>query len=557
VLTGLVLLIACTNVASMLLARAIERRREVATRLAIGASRARILMQLLVEGLTLALMAGAVSVPVAQGLVALLSSFQPSIPIPLALQLRVDPRVMGFAFAISALAAVLFALLPALQATRFDVASALHGATATADRRRAWLRQGMVAAQVAMALLLLVAAGLFLRSLQAAASVDAGLNVENVDTLQIDTRIAGYRTSSDGNRVIEALVERFRLDPRRHGGRRLANGAADGRASRARGIAGAGLRGTRRQRSCRGRLGHRHAGVLRRAAGSRDPRAAFSDRDREGAPFVAIVNETMASQLWPGRDPIGQKLFQETGRDASKPRELEIVGVAHDGKYAYITDPKHNFIYVPAAQQFTSEITFYVRRSTDASRITEMRQAVVGFDPMLPVIHTQTMKDATAIGLLPQRLAAWIAASVGSIGLLLAALGLYGLTAFSVAQRTREIALRMALGASREAVLSLVLRQSGRLAIAGTAIGFALARRTRHARAESARRRGVGRSGRVRCRDAHALGRYSWPRPGSPPAGPRASIRCERSGRNDPSTRCRSLAVGPFVAIVRPGRVRT
>ena len=130
---------------------------------------------------------------------------------------------------------------------------------------------------------------------------------------------------------------------------------------------------------------------------------------------------------------------------------------------------------MPAAQQFTSEITFYVRRSTDASRITEMRQAVVGFDPMLPVIHTQTLKEATAIGLLPQRLAAWIAASVGSIGLLLAALGLYGLTAFSVAQRTREIALRMALGASREAVLSLVLRQSGRLAIVGTAVGFALA----------------------------------------------------------------------------------
>jgi putative ABC transport system permease protein len=476
VLTGLVLLIACTNVASMLLARALERRREVATRLAIGASRGRIVTQLLIEGLTLAIIAGAISVPVAQGLTALLSSFQPSIPIPLALHLQVDPRVMGFAFALSALAAVLFALLPALQATRFDVAPALHGASATADKRRAWLRQGMVAAQVAMALLLLVAAGLFLRSLQEAATVDAGFAVENVDTLQIDTRIAGYRTPADANRVVDALAERFRRIP----------GVTAVGASRMVPLMGGrlGLGGLRAPGYTGGPDGSDRIDAdwdivtpgffdalqLRLIRGR-----PFSDGDREGAPYVAIVNETMAGRLWPGRDPVGQKLLQQTGREASDQRGLEIVGVAHDAKYAYITDQERNFIYVPAAQQGATEMTFYLRRSTSSSRIAEMRQAVVGFDPMLPVIHTQTLKEATAIALLPQRIAAWIAASVGSIGLLLAALGLYGLTAFSVAQRTREIALRMALGASRKAVLSLVLRQSGRLAIVGTAAGFALA----------------------------------------------------------------------------------
>jgi predicted permease len=474
-LTGLVLLIACSNVAAMLLARALERRREVATRLALGASRGRIVAQLLLEGLTLAALAGVVSVPLAQALVALLSSFQPSIPIPLALELHIDPRVMGFAFVLSGLAAVLFALLPALQATRFDVAPALHGSTATADRRRAWLRQGLVASQVAMALLLLVAAGLFLRSLQEAATVDAGFNVENVDTLQIDTRIGGYRTSVDGNRVIEALTGRFRLVP----------GVTAVGASRMVPLMGGrlGLGGLRApgyvgpDGSDRVEAdwdvvspGYFEALQVRLTRGR-----AFSERDREGATSVAIVNEKMAAQLWPGRDPIGQKLLQQAGRDPADLRTLEVVGVARNAKYAYITDEDRNFIYVPVTQQFASDITFYVRRSTDASRIAELRQAVGAFDPMLPVIYTQTLKDATAIGLLPQRLAAWIAGIVGSIGLLLAALGLYGLTAFSVAQRTREIALRIALGASRQAVLSLVLRQSGRLAVIGTAIGFALA----------------------------------------------------------------------------------
>src|SRR4029078_12836862 len=132
---------------------------------------------------------------------------------PLNLELRVDPRVMAFAFVLSAIAAVLFALLPAVRATGLDIAPALHGATATADRRRAWLRHGLVASQVAMALLLLVAAGLFLRSLQQAAAADAGFTIADIDTLQIDTRIAGYRTDADGNGAVEALAERFRRLP--------------------------------------------------------------------------------------------------------------------------------------------------------------------------------------------------------------------------------------------------------------------------------------------------------------------------------------------------------
>jgi predicted permease len=472
-LTTIVLLIACSNVAAMLLARALERRREVATRLAIGASRARILLQLLLEGLTLAFVAGAVSLPLTALLVRSLTSFLPSLPVPLVLDLETDPRVILFAFAIAAVTSIAFGLLPATQATRFDVAPALHGQNATADRRRSWLRQSLVAAQVAMALLLLVAAGLFLRSLQEAATTEVGFTVDNVDTLQIDTRIGGYRSDAEGIGAIEALQERFRSVP---------------------GVTAVGA--SRMVPLFSGRLG---LGGLR-APGYVGPDGSdrveadwdsvstgyfealeiditrgrgFDARDREGAQDVAIINETMAERLWPGQDPIGRQLVQQGGPNPA--RTLHIVGIAEPTKSASISETPQNFIYVPLAQQFLSDVTFYVRHAAGGSRLSELRQAVVAFDPNLPVIHTQTLAQATTMALLPQRLAAWIAGSVGTIGLLLAALGLYGLTAFSVAQRGREIAVRMALGATRESVLSLVLRQAARLALVGTAIGLALA----------------------------------------------------------------------------------
>ena len=474
-LTGLVLLIACTNVAAMLLARALERRREVATRLAIGASRGRVLGQLLIEGLALALLAGIASVPITAGLVTLLSSYQPSLPLPLALELRIDPPVMGFAFALSALTAMVFALMPAIQATRVDVAPALHGQHSTLDRRRVWLRQSLVAAQVAMALLLLVAAGLFLRSLQEAGHIDLGFNVERVDLLTIDTRIGGYRTDAEGIAAVERLLDRFRAIP---------------------GIEAAGA--ARMVPLYMGRLG---LGGLR-APGYTGPDGtdaidadwdtvttgyfdavqlpvtrgrAFDARDREGATRVAVINETMASALWPGQDPIGRQLFQQTGPPGTTEEQpLEIIGVARDAKNGSLSDVRRNFIYVPSAQQYLSQVTFFVRRAGSASRLTELRQAVIGFDPNLPVIFTQTFEQATALAVLPQRLAAWIATTVGTIGLLLAALGLYGVTAFSVAQRAREIAVRIALGATRQSVLALVLRQSSRLAVIGTLAGLAL-----------------------------------------------------------------------------------
>lgn len=472
-LTALVLLIACSNVAGMLLARGLDRRREFATRLAVGASRRKLITQLLLEGLTLALLAGAASVPLTYVLVGLLSSFQPALPFPVGLDLRVDPRVLLFAFVLAGGAAVTFSLLPALQTTRVDMSPVLRGANATTDRRRAWLRQGLVAGQVSIALLLLVVAGLFLRSLREAASVDVGFNAKAVDMLEIDTRIAGYRTDAEGVRVVEALVDRFRLVP----------GVTSVATSRMVPLQGGGLGlGALRAPGYVGPDGSDQidadwdvvsADYFKTIEMGIVQGRPFGPQDRAGTPFVAIVNETMAARLWPGQNPVGRTLVQRAGPDEQ--RTLEIVGVARDGKYRMVADGPRNFIYVPMTQQFMSEVHFYARRAPEQSRINELRQAVVAFDPMLPVISTATLEEATAIGLLPQRIAAWVAASVGTIGLFLAALGLYGVTAFSVAQRTREIAIRLAVGAQQRSVVWLVLRQAASPALAGAVVGLALA----------------------------------------------------------------------------------
>jgi predicted permease len=472
-LTLLVLLIACTNVAGMLLSRGIDRRQEFATRLAVGASRAQLVRQLLVEGLLLSLLAAAVSVPLLQVMVGLLISFKPSLPVPVALDIRVDPRVHLVTIALAGLAAIAFALLPALQSSRIDVAPALRGVNASADRRRAWLRQVLVCAQVAVALLLLVAAGLFLRSLQEAARADIGFNPNGVDTVLIDPRIGGYMTDARGIQAVEGLVERFKSIA----------GVADVAASRMVPLQGGRLGlGGLRSPGYSGPNGSDYveagwdvvsADYFKTLQMTIVAGRPFGPQDRQGAPFVAIVNETMARRLWPGQNPIGQTLIQEPGGDDK--RTLQIVGVARDSTYRTVAESPDNFIYVPLTQQFLSEITFYVRRQGPDSRINALRQAVVAFDPLLPVIHAETLYQGITLALLPQRIAAWIAASVGGLGLFLAALGLYGLTAFSVSQRRREIAIRLAIGATPGAVVWLVLRRATILAVVGGAIGIALA----------------------------------------------------------------------------------
>ncbi len=471
-LTGALLAIACSNVAGMLLARAASRRREMATRLAVGAGRQRLISQLLTETLVLFAAAAIVSVPLTMWLVALLAGSLPALPVIINLDIGLNPRVMAFAFGLALVTGLVFGLAPARHALSADLAPMLHGANSTADRKRFRLRNSLVAAQVALSLMLVVTAFLFLRSLAAAADTDPGFSTANIHIASVDVSLAGYR-----DQAATALASRM--------------------AERLRGVSGVESVAHARMIPLQGSGFGLGAVRIPGVTGSRDDGRfdsdwdvvspdyfetirmpivdgrAFRDSDREGAPFVAIVSETFVRRAWPGQSGVGRTFIQQVSENEE--RTVEIVGVTKDAKHRYISSPPAPFIYVPMAQQPIPVMEFYVRHAAGRQVTQEVRAAMAQVEPNVPVLMQQSFEDATALGLLPQKLAAWIAGSVGTIGVFLAALGLYGLMAFLVAQRTREIAIRMALGASGGDMRSMVLKQAGWLAVIGGVVGLVLA----------------------------------------------------------------------------------
>jgi predicted permease len=471
-LTGALLAIACSNVAGMLLARAATRRREMATRLAVGAGRGRLIGQLLTETMVLFAAAGIASVPLTVWLVGLLEGSLPALPIVLTLDFGVSWRVMAFAFGLALMSGLVFGLAPARHALSADLAPMLHGGHSTADRKRFRLRNSLVAAQVALSLMLVVTAFLFLRSLDQAAQTDPGFATANIQIATVDVSLSGYREQK-----AVALVSRFteRL--------RSINGVESVAYARMIPLQGSGfgLGGVRvpgaEGPSGDGRIDADWDIVSPEYFGTIDMDIVdgrpFNDADRDGAPLVAIVSETFVRQAWPGQSGVGRTFMQQMGGNEERP--LQIVGVARDAKYRYISSGPAPFIYVPMAQQPTSQIEFYVRHAAGRQVGQEIRTAMAQVEPNVPVLMLQSFEDAAALGLLPQKLAAWIAGSVGTIGIFLAALGLYGLMAFLVAQRTREIAIRMALGASARAMQAMVLRQAAWLAAIGGVAGLVLA----------------------------------------------------------------------------------
>ncbi len=471
-LTGALLAIACSNVAGLLLARATARQREMATRLAIGASRSRLLAQLLTETGLLFLMSGAVAVPLTFAAVGLLNSFLPAVPIALNLAVTVSGRVVAFALGVSLVAAVVFGLAPARHALGLELAPLLHGANATVDRRRLWLRHALVVGQVALSLMLVVTAGLFVRTLQAAARVDSGFTTAGVVLANVDVALAGAR-----DQAAVALIERYQT--------RLAAlpGVAAVAAARIVPLQGSGF-GLGRLRAA-GYSGPAGDDVVDADWNVVTPAyfdvvrmpivegRGLRDADRDGTRRVVVVNRTLARAVWPGRAAIGQQLLHR-GRDAVE-TPLEVVGVVADAKYRYISDPPEPFVFVPLAQHPIGDVTFFVRHEPGVSLDANVRTAMAQVEPAVPVMFVQSFDDAVAIGLTPQRLTAWVAGSVGVAGVGLAALGLYGLMAFLVAQRTREIAIRMALGATASQLQRQVLAQAARLGVCGAAAGLGLA----------------------------------------------------------------------------------
>ena len=458
----LVLVIASTNVAGMLLARASGRQREIAVRLAIGASRGQLVRQLVTESAILFAIAGAAGLLLAKWLVAGLLALVPRLPVQLAIDARLDWRVFLFAFGAALLAGLVAGLVPAWQSSRPELVPALKSEGGTTGRRQR-LRSSLLVTQITFSMLLLIVAGLFARTLAHARDISIGFDHRDVALASLDLQLANY-DSVRGPQFTDRLLESAARLP---GARTAALSAAVPLDGNGLGLGGIEVEGVETPKGrdgwdmdwsvvTPGYFGTLGIPIVRGRG--------FDDSDVPGRPEAAIINETFAKALFPGQDPIGRTM--RNGR-----RTLVVVGVARDAKYRTLGEEPRNFIYVPLAQRWFEKLTLMVKTEPGAEPTAAVRRMVAELDPALPILRQGSLEEQIGTSLFPQRVALWVAGSLGTVALLLALLGIYGVTALSVAQRTREIGVRVALGADRPRILRLVLRQGLLLAFLGVAIG--------------------------------------------------------------------------------------
>jgi predicted permease len=470
---GLVLLIACANVAGMLLTRATTRRREMAIRLAVGAPRSRIIRQLLTESVLLFLLGGVAGLFLTAWLSNLLLAFKPPTPFTIELDLGMDARVLAFTLLISLLTGIIFGLAPALQASKSDMLPALKDETPGGGYRRSRLLNTFVVGQIAISLVLLICTGLFLRSLQHARTLDPGFDPENVLVAGFDLGIQGYEKAK-GRRFYQELTQRVAAMPGVQSVS-LANAIPLNGGNTVTGINVEGHEPSQGQTAFEtdfntvtpGYFATLRIPLLR----GRD----FSDGDREGVPRVALINEAMWRRFWPDQDPLGKRFYLGSFAEGEL---VEIVGVVKDGKYRTLGESSLPYFYVPFDQHYNPQMTIHVRTATagsSANALAAVRQAVAETDGSVPLLDVMPMTQAIGVSLLPIRMAATVAGCFGFIGLLLAAVGIFGVVSFSVAQRTREIGIRIALGAGKSDVLKLMVWQGMSLALFGVCVGLLLA----------------------------------------------------------------------------------
>jgi predicted permease len=469
-LGALLLLLACVNVANVLLARATARRREMGLRAALGAGRGRLIRQMLTETILLGLLGGVLGVILGEWANPrdIFKATQTSLPIRL--DFGFDWHVFVYSFVAALLTGIFVGLWPAFRASRADLNGILQegGRSDSAGAGRHRLRSALVVAQVAGSLMLLIVAALFVRSLRHAETMYLGFDPYHVLSLNMDPHQIGY----DQARTTEfyrQLESRARALPGVQAVS-LAFGAP---------LVGSVNSGTIGFESQTIPGGQQPPSLFFNTI---DPTyfetmrvpllrgRAFTESDNQTAPPVVIVNQTMADKYWPLQDPLGKRFSLKTATGPSK--TLEIVGVAANGKYLFVAEDATPFFYLPLAQNYTSARALQVRSSVPPAGLLAPVQAEIHkLAPDLPVTDAKTMQQAMGDDLLEYRLGAGVAAAMGAIGLLLAVIGIYGIVSFSATQRTREIGIRMALGGSAGDVIRLILQQGVRMVLIGLGVG--------------------------------------------------------------------------------------